>query len=318
MKLPMNLIDVTQTGRKATLHNYDAQSLISFHNYLRERDGLAPLQADVQLARTLGALYPNVIFKPDGYNVQAKVKAKVQGSLIDQLGFITSQTDYLTTKINQNYEELQVIYRADGLGIIKEASWYEFFEHGLDPNQVREECGEDADAINDHLSDHFFNEVSETLEDPFFDPDGSDCPIEFDCGSEAELERLMKLFILTEPGIEAHDGDEVRLYAALEDEEPYLDDEGCYWSQRLAALTDLALQENRPVGWTWEYNDGAYNRRSGYSQSPEAFTWQISEVLEQASAREKMGARRELRLYLEQSSHTLAEFDRLNEEVKAA
>jgi len=314
----MNLIDVTQKERAATLDYCDAQTLVSYHNYLRERRELIPLATEKDLAGTLGTLYPQVIFKADHYKVQAEVRSGVEGSLVDQIGLITSQTKFIETKISQNFDDLQVIFRADGIGIIKEDSWFEFFDHELDLDEVRRECEGDADALDDQLSDYFFNEVSETLEDPFFDPDGADCPIEFDRGSEDELERLMKLFILTEPGIEACEGEDVRLYAALDEEEPYLDSEGHYCTRRLEALTEIALAENRPVGWTWEYNDGACNRRSGYSQSPESLTWQIGDVLEEAPARERMAARRELRLYLEKRGHTLAEFDALAELEKAA
>jgi hypothetical protein len=313
----MNLIDVTQKERAATLDHCDAQALVSYHNYLRERQGFTPLATETDVAGALRILYLQVVFKPDHYKVQAKVRPEAEGSLIDQIGLITNQTNYLETKISQNFDDLHVIFRADGIGIIKEDSWFEFFDHELDLDEVRRECEGDAGAIDDQLSDYFFNEVSETLEDPFFDPDGADCPIEFDRGSEDELERLMKLFILTEPGIEACDGEDVRLYAALDDEEPYLDSEGSYCTRRLEALTEIALTENRPVGWTWEYNDGACNRRSGYSQSPESFTWQIGDVLEESSARERMAARRELRLYLEKRGHTLAKFDALMEEEKA-
>lgn len=314
----MNLVDTTQKERAATLDYGDAHALISYQNFLRERQGLTPLARETNIAATLGPLYPQTVFRLDGCQVQAKVRTRAKGSLIDHLGLVGCQTDSLATKINQNYEILHVIFRADGVGIIKEDSWYEFFEHELDLDEVRRECEGSASTMDEHLSDYFFNEVSEALDDPFFDPDGADCPMEFDCGSEGELERLMKLFILTEPEIETREGEEARLYAALEDEEPYLDNDGCYWTRRLDALTEIALAENRPVGWTWEYNDGAYNRRSGYSQSPESFTWQIGDVIEEASAREKMAARRELRLYVEKRGRTLAEFDALAKGKEAA
>lgn len=230
----MDLLDTTQKERAAVLDYSDAQALVSYHNYLRERQSLVPLAIETNLAKTLGVLYPQVIFKPDHYKVRAEVRSGVEGALIDQIGFVTNQTDFLETKISQNYDALHVIFRADGFGVIKEDSWFEFFDHELNLDEVRQECEGDADAIDDHLSDYFFNEVSETLEDPFFDP------------------------------------------------------------------------------------DGANNRRSGYSQSPECFTWQIGDVLEEASARERMAARRELRLYLEKRGHTLAKFDALAEAEKAA
>jgi outer membrane receptor protein involved in Fe transport len=64
-------------------------------------------------------------------------------------------------------------------------------------------------------------------------------------------------------------------------------------------------------GWTFEYNDGAHNRRSGYDEYPESLTWNINEILEESSAREKMAARRELRKWLEARGHDMAGFDAL-------
>jgi hypothetical protein len=65
------------------------------------------------------------------------------------------------------------------------------------------------------------------------------------------------------------------------------------------------------VGWTWEYNDGAYNRRSGYDEFAESLTWNLGEILEQSPAREKMAARRDLRKWLEKRGHDMARFDAL-------
>jgi hypothetical protein len=81
------------------------------------------------------------------------------------------------------------------------------------------------------------------MEDPFFDPSGEDCELYFETGSKEEFERLMKLFILTEPNIEAHEDEEVRLYAAIEDTEPHLERSDCYFSERLEALADIALSD---------------------------------------------------------------------------
>ena len=86
----MNLIDLTQKERAATLDYCDAQSLVGYHNYLRERQGLIPLATEKDLVGTLGILYPQVIFKADHYKVQAKVRSGAKGSLIDQIGLITS------------------------------------------------------------------------------------------------------------------------------------------------------------------------------------------------------------------------------------
>jgi hypothetical protein len=212
----------------------------------------------------------------------------------------------------------QVVFRADGIGVIKEDSWYEFFEHELDMENVRRDCENDRDAINDFLQDHFNEHIGPQMEDPFFDPSGEDCELYFETGSNGELERLMRLFILTEPNIEAYEDEEVRLYAAIEDTEPHLERSDCYFSERLEALAEIALSENRPVGWTWEYNDGAYNRRSGYDKFAESLTWNIGEIIEQAPAREKMAARRDLRKWLEARGRDMARFDALAERKRVS
>jgi hypothetical protein len=48
-------------------------------------------------------------------------------------------------------------------------------------------------------------------------------------------------------------------------------------------------------------------------QAAESLTWDIGEILEQAPAREKMAARRDLRKWLEGRGHDMARFDALAE-----
>jgi hypothetical protein len=147
------------------------------------------------------------------------------------------------------------------------------------------------------------------MEDPFFDPAAEANELHFEKGSQGELDRLMKLFILTEPDIDKHIDEEVCLYTRMEDRGPYLESRDTYCSRRLKNLTMIALKENRPVGWIWEYNDGAYHRRSGYDRNAIVVTWEIGEVIEHSPAREKMAARRELCEYLEARGFDIAEFD---------
>jgi hypothetical protein len=150
-------------------------------------------------------------------------------------------------------DDFEAVFRADGIGIIKEDSSYEFFEHDLNLEEVSRDCNNDRDAINDFLQEHFNEQIGPNMEDPFFDPWGEGCELYFETGSRGELERLMRLFILTEPDIEASEDQDVRLYAALADTEPHLERSDGYFTERPEALADIALSENRPVGWTWEY-----------------------------------------------------------------
>jgi hypothetical protein len=315
----MDFITPEEKTREAKLDYGEPESLVSFLNFQRERRGEPPISADQgQLCELLSGIHSDVEFKLDGYRIVARVKDGAVGSLVDHIGFVSSNIPHLGATISFGSESFEVVFRADGIGVIKEDSWYEFFEHDLNLEEVRRECNNDTDAINDYLQEHFNEHIGPNMEDPFFDPSGEDCELYFETGSRDGLERLMKLFILTEPDIEACGDEEVRLYAALEETEPHLDRSDGYFSERLEALADIALSENRPVGWTWEYDDGAYNRRSGYDMFAECLTWNIGEVIEQAPAREKMAARRDLRKWLEARGQDMARFDALAERERAS
>ena len=315
----MDFTNLEEKAREARLDYGEAESLARFLNFQRERRGDPPIPTDYgQLCELLSEIHPEVEFKLDGHRIAARVKDGAGGSLVDRIGFVNSNIPHLATTIGFGSDDFEVVFRADGIGIIKEDSWYEFFEHELELEEVKRNCENDRDAINDFLQEHFNEHIGPQMEDPFFDPSGEDCELYFETGSKDELERLMKLFILTEPDIEAHEDEEVRLYAAIEDTEPHLERSDCYFSERLEALAEIALSENRPVGWTWEYNDGAYNRRSGYDKFAESLTWNIGEIIEQAPAREKMAARRDLRKWLEERGQDMARFDVLAERKRVA
>ena len=132
----------------------------------------------------------------------------------------------------------------------------------------------------------------------------------FESGSEEELKRLLTLCLLTEPDIAAHAGEDLHIFAATEADAPYLSDyDEHYNTRRLDELLAVVLRENQPVGWSFEYNDGIANRQSGYSENAECLCWNIGELLEHCSARERMAARRELREYLAARKLDLAHFD---------
>jgi hypothetical protein len=306
----MDFTNLEENAREAKLDYGEAESLVRFFSFQRERQGEPPISSDYsRLCGQLSEIYPDIEFKLTDHRVVARVKNGAGGSLVERVGFVSSQIPHLATPIYVGSDDLRALFRADGIGVIKEDSWYEFFEHDLDLEEVRRDCEDDEDAIEEFLREHFDEQISQQMEDPFFDPSGEGCELYFETGSRVELERLMRLFILTEPDIEAHEDEEVRLYAAADGTDPYLESNDCYHSERLEGLAEIALSENRLVGWTFEYNDGAHNRRSGYDEFPESLTWSINEVLEESSAREKMAARRELRKWLEARGHDMARFD---------
>ena len=310
----MDFLNPDDEARKATLEYCDVQALFQFHRFQRERqsDVVMPEKPRERCAR-LAALYPNVSFRPsEKSQFIAQVKSKARGALIEHLGFIHHGISYLTTTLSFNYDSVQVAFRADGLGIIKEETWYEFFDHELDLAQVRQECAEDEHALHDALDEYFREHVGPNLEDPFFEPGAEDCALYFEYGSEEELKRLLTLCLLTKPDIAAHAGEDLHIFAATEADAPYLSDyDGHYNTRRLDELLAVVLRENQPIGWSFEYNDGIANRQSGYSENAECLCWNVGELLEHCSARERMAARRELRDYLAARKLDLARFDAL-------
>jgi hypothetical protein len=252
----MDFTNLDDKAREAKLNYDEADSLLRFLNFQCEREGKAPICEDYdhRLCERLSGFYTGVTFEYSGHRITARVERGGVGSLVERIGFAYSRIPHLATTLDFGSDNVRVVYRADGIGVIKEDLYYEFFEHDLDLGEVNRSCKGNEDAIDNLLQDHFFDCICPQMEDPFFDPSGEDCELYFETGSRAELERLMKLFILTEPDIEAHDDEEVRLYAAMDEAEPHLDSSDSYHSERLEGLTQIALSENRPVGWTWEYN----------------------------------------------------------------
>ena len=312
----MDLLDLTQQTRESRLDYDETSALVRFGAFRLEEDGESQANSDYtygQICEKLGALYPDVSFKLINHDVFARVKDGVNGTLVEKIGLMTGKIPYLTTTVAYGSCDIFVVFREDGIGVTKQGPDYDFFRHDLDLEDVRRECQNDGDQISEALCSAFLEDIRSEMEDPFFDPEDERCALHFTSGSNDELDRLMRLFILTEPGIESHEEENVRLYAALEDADPHLpeDDYEGYHSKRLVALTEVVLSENRPVGWEWEYNDGAYDRKSGYTQSAEVLTYNISEVIEQSSSREKMAARRELGKYLKARGYDLASFDAL-------
>lgn len=319
----MDLLDLTQQTRESRLDYDETSALVRFGAFRLEEDGESQANSGYtygQICEKLSALYPDVSFNLINHDVFARVKDGINGALVEKISLVTGDVPYLTTTVTYRSGDIFVVFREDGIGITRQGTDYDFFRHDLDLEELKQECQNDEDQISEALCSAFLEDIRSEMEDPFFDPEEEHCALHFTSGSDDELDRLMRLFILTEPGIESHEEENVRLYAALEDADPYLaegDYEG-YHSKRLAALAEVALSENRPVGWEWEYNDGAYDRKSGYTQCAEVLTYNISEILEQSSSREKMAARRELGKYLEARGYELAFFDALaNKEVDA-
>ena len=119
-------------------------------------------------------------------------------------------------------------------------------------------------------SDIFRESVADNLEDPFLSPEDTDQETYFRIGSEEDLQHMLELIVASLPEAFDHFGEDaltVRVTSETEDGGATVElGDQLEMPQPVFELFQLALEQNVPVGWSWEYNDGAYDRRSGYTQ----------------------------------------------------
>lgn len=154
-----------------------------------------------------------------------------------------------------------------------------------------------ADEIaSEKLEELFWEEINPTLEDPFFrsldDESEWGEAVHCELGDEGEFEEFLELCVLTEKHIFNPD-DYLIIYTETECDAAGICENG-YYSERLAELVEIACQYFKPIGHRYDYNDGYYDRYSGYSMSSEAINISMKEFAK-TPAREKVLGMIELR-----------------------
>lgn len=139
------------------------------------------------------------------------------------------------------------------------------------------------------LEDFFWDEVNQTLEDPFFRSfeDQDEWGAEFFCenGNAEEFEEFLELCVLTERNISEPD-DYLIIESETDCDAAGLSD--CsYWSERLGELVEIGCKYFKPAGHRYGYNDGWGDRLSGYSMYSESISVPLKEA-HSAPTREKM------------------------------
>lgn len=131
------------------------------------------------------------------------------------------------------------------------------------------------------LEEVFWEDISQMLEDPFFRSfyDDSEWGEEFCCerGTIDEFTEFLELCVLTEREIISPD-DYLIVEAETEFEAAGLS-ESRYYTERLGELVKIPCNYFKPTGFRYDYNDGCYDRCSGYSMSGES----VSTFLREAS-----------------------------------
>ena len=168
------------------------------------------------------------------------------------------------------------------------------------------------EIIAEKLEEIFWEEINQTLEDPFFrsldDESEWGEAVRCEFGDEGEFEEFLEVCVLTEKHISNSD-DYLIIYTETECDAAGIGENGFY-SERLAELVEIACQYFKPVGHRYDYNDGYYDRYSGYSMSSEAINISMKEFAK-TPAREKMLGMIELRKKLSAMKVENEKIDRL-------
>lgn len=153
------------------------------------------------------------------------------------------------------------------------------------------------ETTSEMLEEVFWEEINQTLEDPFFRGSffsETDSGEEFGCeqGTVDELIEFLELCVLTEREIK--DKDDYLIVEAETDFDLAGLSECSYSTERLAELVEIACGYFKPSGFSYVYNDGCYDRMSGYSMSSESVSISLEESA-RAPVRKKMLGMTELR-----------------------
>ncbi len=191
-----------------------------------------------------------------------------------------------------HFENIPVLFnfRTDGTGTAQcqQYSGEEEVAFTWDPVILEEEDGEIEDVLSEHAHTQFWDEINQQMDDPILTSDdfGGE-ELVFESGSSEELEQMVRLILYAFPDLWDDDRDEIDVVirARSESTDAHLD-EYCEFMEdpdvpdesksQISHLIELCLQWIDPYGWSLEYNDGAYGRTSGYSESADTLDYTIS------------------------------------------
>ncbi len=167
-------------------------------------------------------------------------------------------------------------------------------QNALDVSEIESIRRETAAKM---LEEVFWEEINQTLEDPFFRSfyDDGEWGEEFQTtrGTVDEFIEFLELCVLTEREILAGSEDYLVVEAETEIDAAGIS-ECSYYTERLGELVEIACEHYKPSGFRYDYNDGCYDRYSGYCLESESISVSLTEAA-RAPVREKMLAMIRLR-----------------------
>jgi len=254
----------------------------------RKRPAALPVPQDAPVLDDLSIPHTGVVRLPAG-----AVSCRFQAGDSDTRGLVVRLPDgRCAVFCQQHWGEAQN-------GIIDEhgALHQGFYPEDIDVlDDSAEPEGDTPEARSAALLDLFWNEINPALEDPYLG-DGAleDTELTFRRGDYEEFAQVIRWAAACCPQERVQEPFEAVFRAEGADEASFLDAEDLPDGlEVLQAVADIALDHFGPMGESWEYNDGAYGRQSGYSNYQASFTVSI----EPPSAHARIEARERLAAWL--------------------
>lgn len=221
----------------------------------------------------------NGVFSSGESSYSFKLKSDGTGEIIYSDSF--SDSDEFDHEVN-----VKILAREIEDAVREEVS-SRFQDAALDDAEILE-IREEITA--EKLEEVFWEEINGRFEDPFFRSfyDDEEWGEEFQTerGTVDEFVEFLELCVLTEREIIPSNDDYLVIEAETECEAAGIS--ACsYYSERLGELVEIACAHFRPSGFRYDYNDGCYDRYSGYSMSSESVSISLR-ASSNAPAREKM------------------------------
>ena len=117
----MDFLDIQEKAREAILDLGDWDPLVTVILFQRKRRGdFRP--GFYNFFKLLSENYPEVEFEEKFHQMVIRVKDGVNGSLIDYLGLVSDRIPFLIFGISHNFNRFDAVFRADGIGILREGS----------------------------------------------------------------------------------------------------------------------------------------------------------------------------------------------------
>src|SRR5262245_1825869 len=94
----MDFTNLEENAREAKLDYGEAESLVRFFSFQRERQGEPPISSDYsRLCGQLSEIYPDVEFKLADHRVVDRVKKGGGGSIVERVGYVSRNIPHLGT-----------------------------------------------------------------------------------------------------------------------------------------------------------------------------------------------------------------------------